>query len=217
MTYLEMIYETIVDKFDRYIEYNTTTTHSDYGEKFYCLLDFLRAESAYERDAWNLTPIGLCHELFSEFGRHAAASAWEQDFRARSAPVANKHLMRLRSLEKKYGMRLPSISDHMAEQFVKPFAVNRMRALLPRALQDYRSGRGQSPAFEALRNEVDQYRNSTNGSGIDVPGWLRTLEREIEHLLDRSNAESDTHEIPCLQPVMTLSWNRLKLELEKWE
>ncbi len=69
MTYLEMIYETIVDKFDRYVEYNTTTTHSDYGEKFYCLLDFLRAESAYERDAWNLSPISLCHELFSECGR----------------------------------------------------------------------------------------------------------------------------------------------------
>ncbi len=131
MTYLEMIYESVVDKFDRYVEYNTTTTHSDYGEKFYCLLDFLRAESAYERDAWNLSPIGVCHELFSECGRHAAARAWEEDFRARSASVANKHLIRLRSLEKKYGMRLPSISDRLSEQFVKPLAVNRMRALLP--------------------------------------------------------------------------------------
>ena len=145
MTYLEMIYESVVDKFDRYVEYNTTTTHSDYGEKFYCLLDFLRAESAYERDAWNLSPIGVCHELFSECGRHAAARAWEEDFRARSAPVASKHLIRLRSLEKKYGMRLPSISDRLAEQFVKPLAVNRMRALLPGALRNARLGRGSSP------------------------------------------------------------------------
>jgi hypothetical protein len=186
MTYLEMIYETVVDKFDRYVEYNTTTTHSDYGEKFYCLLDFLRVESAYERDAWNLTPIGLCHELLSECGRHVAARTWELDFRDRSASVAQKHLARLRTLEKKYGMRLPSISDRLEERFVKPLAVNRMRALLPRAWQDARRGLIPSRAFAALQAEIDDYLTTTNGSGIDVPGWLRTLEREVARLVART-------------------------------
>jgi len=217
MTYLEMIYESVVDKFDRYVEYNTTTTHSDYGEKFYCLLDFLRAESAYERDAWNLSPIGVCHELFSECGRHAAARAWEEDFRARSASVANKHLIRLRSLEKKYGMRLPSISDRLSEQFVKPLAVNRMRALLPSALRDARLGRATSPAFDALRAEIDEYLNTTNGSGIEVPGWLRTLEREIDHLLEEGSTAFEAFETTRLHPAATLSWNRLQMELQKWE
>ncbi|HUE13448.1 MAG TPA: hypothetical protein VMR25_04735 [Planctomycetaceae bacterium] len=217
MTYLEMIYESVVDKFDRYVEYNTTTTHSDYGEKFYCLLDFLRAESAYERDAWNLSPIGVCHELFSECGRHAAARAWEEDFRARSASVANKHLIRLRSLEKKYGMRLPSISDRLSEQFVKPLAVNRMRALLPGALRDARLGRATSPAFDALRGEIDDYLNTTNGSGIDVPAWLRTLEREIDRLLDDGSIAFEAVETTRLHPAATLSWNRLQMELQKWE
>jgi hypothetical protein len=217
MTYLEMIYESVVDKFDRYVEYNTTTTHSDYGEKFYCLLDFLRAESAYERDAWNLSPIGVCHELFSECGRHAAARAWEEDFRARSASVANKHLIRLRSLEKKYGMRLPSISDRLAEQFVKPLAVNRMRALLPEVLRDSRLGRTASPAFVALRGEIDEYLNTTNGSGIDVPAWLRTLEREIDRLLDDGSVSFEAVETGRFHPAATLSWNRLQMELQKWE
>jgi hypothetical protein len=217
MTYLEMIYETVVDKFDRYVEYNTTTTHSDYGEKFYCLLDFLRAESAYERDAWNLSPIGVCHQLFSECGRHVAARAWEQDFRARSSSVANKHLTRLRTLEKKYGMRLPSISDRIAEQFVKPLAVNRMRAHLPRALQDSRVGRNPSPAFEALRAEIDNYLDTTNGSGIDVPGWLRTLEREVSRLMDDASSAFDGVETTQLHSAATLSWNRLQMELQKWE
>ena len=90
--------------------------------------------------------------------------------------MANKHLTRLRSLEKKYGMRLPSVSDRLAEQFVKPLAVNRMRALLPRVLQDARVGRNPSLAFDALRAEIDNYLNTTNGSGIDVLAWLRTLE-----------------------------------------
>ncbi|HET6325352.1 MAG TPA: hypothetical protein VFG04_11805 [Planctomycetaceae bacterium] len=217
MTYLELIYETIVDKFDRYVEYNTTTTHSDYGEKFYCLLDFLRAESAYERDAWNLSPISLCHELFSECGRPAAAQAWEQDFRARSGSVANKHLIRLRSLEKKYGMRLPSISDRLSERFVKPLAVHRMRALLPQALRDARLGRDASPAFDALRAEIDEYLQTTNGSGIDVPAWLRTLERDLMHLMDESSSVLETLEAPRLQAATLLTWNRLQLELQRWE
>jgi hypothetical protein len=217
MTYLEMIYETVVDKFDRYVEYNTTTTHSDYGEKFYCLLDFLRAESAYERDAWNLSPIGVCHELFSEYGRHAAARAWEQDFRARSASTAQKHVTRLRSLERKYGMRLPSISDRVAEQFVKPLAVNRMRALIPPALRDARLGRGPSPAFEALRGEIDEYLDTTNGSGIDVPGWLRALEREIDRLTDETATAGETFETEHVPPAAPLSWTRLQKELERWE
>jgi hypothetical protein len=217
MTYLELIYETIVDKFDRYVEYNTTTTHSDYGEKFYCLLDFLRAESAYERDAWNLSPISLCHELFSECGREAAARAWEQDFRARSGSVANKHLIRLRSLEKKYGMRLPSISDRLAERFVKPLAVHRMRALLPRALRDARLGRDSSHAFDALRAEIDEYLQTTNGSGIEVPVWLRTLERDLMHLMDESSSALETLETPRGQGATLLTWNRLQMELQRWE
>jgi hypothetical protein len=217
MTYLELIYETIVDKFDRYVEYNTTTTHSDYGEKFYCLLDFLRAESAYERDAWNLSPISLCHELFSECGRPAAARAWEQDFRARSGSVANKHLIRLRSLEKKYGMRLPSISDRLAERFVKPLAVHRMRALLPQALRDARQQRETSAAFDALRAEIDEYLKTTNGSGIDVPVWLRTLERDLIHLMDESSSVLETLETPRLHAATLLTWNRLQLELQRWD
>jgi hypothetical protein len=217
MIYLELIYETIVDKFDRYVEYNTTTTHSDYGEKFYCLLDFLRAESAYERDAWNLSPISLCHELFSECGRQAAARAWEQDFRVRSGSVANKHLMRLRALEKKYGMRLPSISDRLSERFVKPLAVHRMRALLPQALRDARLGRESSPAFDALRAEIDEYLHTTNGSGIDVPAWLRTLERDLVHLVDESSSVLETLETPRLHAATLLTWNRLQMELQRWE
>ena len=59
--YLELIYGSVVDRMDRFVEYNTTTTQSDYGERFYCFLDFLRAEAAYERDAWNLLPFNIAH------------------------------------------------------------------------------------------------------------------------------------------------------------
>lgn len=42
--YLELIFRATVEKYDRFLEYNTTTTQSDYGEQFFSLLDFLRLE-----------------------------------------------------------------------------------------------------------------------------------------------------------------------------
>ena len=81
-------------------------------------------------------------------------------------------------------MRLPSISDRLAEQFVKPLAVNRMRASCRRSSAIRARTHGHPPLSTALRAEIDEYLNTTNGSGIDVPAWLRTLEREIDRLLD---------------------------------
>jgi len=112
---------------------------------------------------------------------------------------------------------LPSISDRLSEQFVKPLAVNRMRALLPEVLRDSRLGRTASPAFAALKAEIDEYLNTTNGSGIDVPSWLRTLEREIDRLLDDGSVAFEAVETSRFHPAATLSWNRLQMELQKWE
>jgi hypothetical protein len=114
-------------------------------------------------------------------------------------------------------MRLPSISDRLSERFVKPLAVHRMRALLPQALRDARLGRDSSPAFDALRAEIDEYLQTTNGSGIDVPAWLRTLERDLMHLMDESSSVLETLEAPRLQAATLLTWNRLQLELQRWE
>ena len=66
---LTLIYEVVVDKFDRFMEYNTTSTLSDYGERFGSLLDFLRVEAAYERDAWNFAPVGIAHQLLTKLGK----------------------------------------------------------------------------------------------------------------------------------------------------
>ena len=59
--------------------------------------------------------------------------------------------------------------------------------------------------------------NTTNGSGIDVPAWLRTLEREIDRLLDDGSVSFEAVETGRFHPGATLSWNRLQMELQKWE
>lgn len=196
---LEQVYSIIVDRFDRFLEYNTTTTQSDYGEMIYCLLDFLRLEAAYDRDAWNLTPLVIVHEVLARHGLLEAAEAWESTFEMQTADVADQHLADLRRLQQKYGMRMPTITDQLNERFVKPLAVNRILALVPQAAEDARAGQQeQSQAFAQLQEQIDTYLEDSWGSGIDLPEWLRLLEREVVQAIQpdeggRPGTEAELH------------------------
>jgi len=177
---LEQVYSIIVDRFDRFLEYNTTTTQSDYGEMIYSLLDFLRLEAMYDRDYWNLTPQIIVHEVLVRNGLLEAAELSEAAFQIQTGELADQHLSDLQKLQRRYGMRMPTITDHLKERFVKPLAVNRILALVSKSVGDARTGNGpESPTFQLLREEVNDYLEDSWGSGIDVPDWLRSLEREV--------------------------------------
>ena len=106
---------------------------------------------------------------------------WEHEVRLNTAEMADSYREQLAELENHYGMRLPSVRDHINERFVKPLAVNRMVSLVPLAVDDARRD-GESEAFGILRHEIDCYREDTVGSGIDVPPWLRSLEKELNRI-----------------------------------
>ena len=214
--FLELIYEAIVDKFDRFLEYNTTTTQSDYGEKFFCLLDFLRVESAYERDAWNLTPERITHEMLTRAGRVDAAMLWEQQLQQETRETADQHIELLQDMERVYGVRLPSIRDHLEERFVKPLAVNRMLALVPQAVKEGQREGEEPKAFPILQGEIRSYLNSTFGSGIDIPGWLYSLEKELGQIdalgeFGRTYPEEITIEIPATHIDLRQMRRQIKL------
>src|SRR5262249_9643590 len=144
----------------RFLEYNTTTTQSDYGEQLHCLLDFLRHEAEYERQAWNLAPMELAHEVLSRLERTGAADLWRDDLKNKTAPLARSFLQKLARLEKQYGMRLPGVSDRLSERFVKPLLLDRILALVKPALREARGG-GEFPDFARLRAECDEYLSTT--------------------------------------------------------
>lgn len=214
--YLELIYGSVVDRMDRFVEYNTTTTQSDYGERFYCFLDFLRLEASYERDAWNLLPFSIAHEQLSLQRQHTTAYLWEAVFREKNHKRANEHLKRLKRLEKKHGMHLPALTDRIEERFVKPFAVNRMLALVPEAIEEARHNVQHSQSFEVLESEIEAYLNSTSGSGIDVAPWLRTLEKEVEHTTDRTETAPIHTEFSPLPVSASVSLRSMQRQLRIW-
>lgn len=214
---LELIYEIVVDRFERFMEYNTTTTQSDYGEKFYCLLAFLRVEASYERENWKLMPVILAHETLTRLGRNDAARLWEESLEKRTRDNAIKYVEQLTDLEQQHGMQLPSLLDRLNERFVKPLAVNRMRSLVPRAMDDAETNNDvASEAFEKLSSEIDDYLNTTAGSGIDIPPWLRRLEEEVRSKIGDNDAQQTSTESTIRLPHIPLSLKDLKQQLRNW-
>ena len=215
--HLHLIYQVVVEKFDRFLEYNTTTTQSDYGEQFYSLLDFLRLETAYDRDAWNLLPVAVAHEVLARQGKPEAASIWEDVFTLKTEEMAETHLEVLESLQKKYGMRLPSVTNHLQERFVKPLAVNHMLAQIRPACEDADAGRQDSPSFLQMQSAVEDYLKTTSGSGLDVPAWLKTLEEELQHVHESGDAPMPDVEPQLRLPAPTLSLKDLRQQLKGWK
>ena len=124
--WLGVAIEAVLENYGEYMDYNSITTQSDHGEMLYMLLDFLRLRASYDRLAWKLRPMMLVHQVLVRCGRDGAAEIWRQAIAQQTAPVAAEHLKRFERLCKKYGMRLPSIAERLAERFVRPLEIDRL-------------------------------------------------------------------------------------------
>jgi hypothetical protein len=215
---LEFIYSVVVDKFDRFVEYNTTTTQSDYGEKLHCLVDFLRLEAQYDRHAWKLIPLNIAHEVLARQGHLGAAALWEQLCAEHAGEQAEAYVDEYRQLTQLHGMRMPAIGDHLNDRFVKPLAVNRMVALVEQSLKDARAGVGDSATFANLEAEINEYVLDSWGSGVDVPEWLQSLSEEVDRVeLDSGGGRpGSTAEIELPQTLLDRrALNRELADLDK--
>lgn len=214
---LETVLAIVVDRFDRFLEYNTTTTQSDYGEMLFCLIDFLRVETNYDRYAWSLTPMTIVHEMLIRDGHTEAASVWAATFEAQTSELADQHLDELSALEQKYGVLMPTIRDHLNQRFVKPLAVNRMLALVKQSVRDAARGADESAAFERLQTEITSYLENSWGSGVDIPAWLRTLNQEVEDASTRDRATRPGAEAELDTPQEAITLRDFKHQLRHWQ
>lgn len=182
----EFVYECVVDNFDRFLEYNTTTTHSDYGSRLYCLLDFLRLEALYDRFEWNTIPWQVAHETMVRKGDLEVAAGVEEYVGDESREIANSFVEELVQLETEYGVRLPALHDHVGERIIGALAQNRMAALVSRSCPD---SAGLEPEeisnnFQTLRNEIADFMSTRIGSGIEPPDWMQRLATELDRVQD---------------------------------
>jgi hypothetical protein len=212
---LSLVIEAIVENYPEYRDYNATTTQSDRGEMLHTLLDFLRLKAAYDRIHWNLRPVTMVHEVLVRQGRDAAARMWCRAMARETSATADQQVRRLAELQKKYGMRLSTVADRVGEHFIRPLAIDRVRAFVRPAADEAR--RGMAPnAFAALEAEASELAQEPTGAGLDLPDWLVVLEEEVDRACGAAHWEEQAAECEHL-PRALLSWGEIQDQLSNWE
>lgn len=212
---LGMVLEAIVENYGEYRDYNSTTTQSDRGELLYMLLDFLRLRTRYDRVCWNLKPVVLAHEILVRRGEDIAARVWRRALSERIQDEAEQYLSRLADLQKKYAMRMPTVADRLAERFVRPLTIDRIRALVEPAMEEARQG-GEAPKFEMLEFETATLTREPTGVGLDVPAWLVALEEEVDLTLRPSHERQNESDLAAILPPKLLTQEEAKQQLDLW-
>jgi hypothetical protein len=181
----------------------------------YTLLDFLRLRTKYDRVCWNLKPVVLAHEILVRRGKEGAARVWRRALTDRIQDEADQYLQRLAELQRKYAMRMPTVADRLAERFVRPLAIDRIRALVDPAIEEAREG-GPAPRFEVLRHETESLTRQPTGVGLDVPAWLVALEEEVDAAMRPAYENQDDDLAEALPPIL-LTEAEAREQLDRWD
>jgi len=215
---LELVMQVFLENFDEYIDYNTTTTQSDYGERFFILFEFLRLHASYERTVWNLQPLAIVHEVLARKGRSEAAHLWQDALGEKTAGLASTLLEQLAGLEKQFGVRLNSVRDRLNERFIRPLALDRIRILVEPAIEQARSGISESStAFDRFQAELRAFTESPSGVGVDVPHWLRVLEAAVEQTSDDDVDATPIAQCDWSGRPARFSRAHVEKQLEEWD
>jgi hypothetical protein len=176
--HLRLIIQALIENYEEYKDYSASAPQSDYGDKLYILLDFLRLKARYERFAWQLKPLALVHEVLARRQPQAAAR-WLERFAQLAKPEAKQMLRQLAALERKHGVHLRTVADRLGERFVKPLVVDRLCALVPAALAAA-GGPKAAETLALLEKELAPHLAEPVGVGLDLPAWLLRLEATIQ-------------------------------------
>jgi len=179
--HLDRVMHAVVENYEEYKDYNTTTTQSDYGENLYILLDFLRLKTQYERNAWQFKPLVLAHEMLARHGKPSTAIRWQESLVRFTRDLSGQHLDHFSRLESLHGVRLGTVSDRLQERFVKSLALDRLASLIDPCLQEARriDREENRPFFVRFQEELRDYTKQPIGVGLDVPFWLVRLGGEV--------------------------------------
>ncbi|HSQ58312.1 MAG TPA: hypothetical protein VLM40_21505, partial [Gemmata sp.] len=211
----DIVLQALVEHYDEYRDYNTTTTQSDYGENIHILLDFLRVKVRYDRYAWRMRPLALAHEVLCKRGHDALAAKWREFIANKTAGLADDLLDRLGALETRYGMRLRTIRDRLEERFLLPLEIDQAAARVAPAAEAARAEQGEAnPAFQRLLAAVEPLAANVSGIGLDVPAWVRRLEEALRSAKAR-DVVVDAGETMRLAPGF--DFEDLRRQLADWD
>jgi hypothetical protein len=162
-----------------------------------------------------LKPVVLAHEILVRRSEDDAARIWRKALTERIKDEANQYLVKLAELQKKYAMRMPTVADRLAERFIRPLTIDRIRALVAPAIDEARCG-GESPKFEMLQHDTEYLTREPTGVGLDVPAWLVALEEEVEDVLASDDQHCREQDLAAVIPPVLLSYEQAQHQLDEW-
>jgi hypothetical protein len=214
--YLDFILQALVENYEVYKDYNSSTAQSDYGENLHALLAFLQLKAVYERHAWQFRPLLLVHEVLCRKGRTKAAELWQKSFELHRLLVSTRLLEQLTQLEQAHGIRLRTISDRLEERFEKALHMDTLCALVAPAMVE--AGRRDAEShFNAFEGALRSVSASPTGVGLDVPHWLRRLEQEVQRVRAGGTPLAGLAEDSFPVPHVRLSPDDLQRQLDDWD
>lgn len=212
---MQFILQVIIENYEHYRDYTSTTTQSDYGENLFQLFDFLRLKADYDRDAWRMKPIVMVHEVLAR--RHGAAAAlWRSQVEELTRENADEFLEDLGELQKEHGMRMATIVDRLEERFVRPMALDRLCALVEPAMAQAKDFLDTDKACP-LEDELEPFAARPSGVGLDMPPWIQRLEDELERVKTSKTALANLAENLFQVPKATLNFASLAEQFKDLE
>jgi hypothetical protein len=177
--HLTMILEAVIENYNEYRDYNTTTTQSDQGDSLYMLLDFLRLRARYDRVVWKLKPVTWAHPILVREQKNVVARMWRRSLMERVGDEADKFSSSYNKLRQKYSMQMASVGRRIEGRFVSQMQIDRLRSQVGLAMADP-TERPSRRAFSRLTQEAQAFTRNTTGVGVDLPAWLAALEHEVD-------------------------------------
>lgn len=214
--HITLVLETVMEGYEEYRDYNSTTTQSDRGDNLFMLLDFLRLKGGYERVVWNMRPVILAHEILVHRGLDEAAEQWRTALADRIGEEAERFLVRLQKLQSDYGMRLASISDRLHQRFLHALVVDRICALVAPAM-DVQHPVVADHAFSRLEQYGAELLQHPSGSGWDLPVWLQKLDQEVQRVRWGTEEADETGVLAALFLPSGYSLSHLARQLRRWD
>lgn len=217
--HLSLVIEAVAENYAEYRDYNSTTTQSDRGDMIYTLLDFLRLRVHYDRVAWHLKPVMIAHSVLVRRGRAGAAALWRDALAERTQELANSLQAKGTDLRTKYAMRLPTVTDRLAERFVQPLLIDRLQALIQPAMEALgteQAARADGP-FAQLEREASELAEEPTGVGLEVPQWLASLEQEASEQLQAAGFLAQPEPVQVSLRQVLLSREVVEQQFEGWE
>lgn len=208
--WLEIVYDSILEYYGQYIDYNSTTTQSDKGEMLFALLDFLRLQATYDRIAWKLMPVATIHSALVREGKMEAADFWRRAIAERCSDVADAQWERYTQLQKQYGMLMTGIGDRIGERFVRPLEVEQLCSLIEPAINEQKEKKP-LVSFKMFIDGVARFAESPKGNGFELPSWLEDIEKEAQRIRNRSEEEDEMLDLSVyVKPVTQTKAKLLK-------